>query len=278
MAGGSVEKEFRIADCEMRGKESGVRIQNPGGKDIKTVHPFWLLTTGYLSKVVSMNEHSNLLDRHNKYFRYLLVLSFITFLILVAATSAQGACLSIDAVTTGTTASDTSISMTVSHTTGSDSDRLMLVAISVNVNDDERVTTVTYGGTPLTKVGERNNDNDAMVYIYSLVAPNPGTANVVINFTSALNYGALAGVMTFTGVHQSTPLGTFASAIGNDSTPASVDISSAPGELVFGVAASEYDAFTTASSGQDVHWNTSLSVVQAPMGRGGPTVAHPRSQ
>jgi hypothetical protein len=149
--------------------------------------------------------------------------------------------------------------MTVSHTTGSGSDRLMLVGISVNVNDDERVAGVTYGGTSLTKVGERNNDNDAMVYIYSLVAPNPGTADVVINFTSALNYGALAGVMTFTGVDQSTPLGTFASAIGNDSTSASVNISSAPDELVFAVVADEYDAITTAPTGQDVHWNTCTS-------------------
>ena len=110
-----------------------------------------------------MNNYRNLLDRHHKYLRYLLVLSFITFVILVAATSTQGACLSIDAVTTGTTASDTSTSMTVSHTTGSDSDRLMLVAISVNVNDDERLATidpVTYGGTALTKVGERANGND----------------------------------------------------------------------------------------------------------------------
>jgi hypothetical protein len=135
----------------------------------------------------------------------------------------------------------------------------MLVGISVNVNDDERVSGVTYGGTALTKVGERNNDNDAMVYIYSLVAPNPGTANVVITFDSALDEGAIAGVMTFTGVDQTTPLGTFASAIGNDSTPASVNISSAPGELVFAVAAAEYDAITTAPTGQDVHWNTCTS-------------------
>jgi hypothetical protein len=58
-----------------------------------------------------MNSNKNLLDRHHKYLRYLLVLSFITFVILVAATSAQGACLSIDAVSTGTTASDTASSM-----------------------------------------------------------------------------------------------------------------------------------------------------------------------
>jgi hypothetical protein len=37
---------------------------------------------------------NNFLDRRKNYFKYLLVLSFITFVILVAATSAQGAKLS----------------------------------------------------------------------------------------------------------------------------------------------------------------------------------------
>jgi prepilin-type N-terminal cleavage/methylation domain-containing protein len=172
--------------------------------------------------------------------------------------SEGGAGVSVDAVSSGTTASDTASSMTVSHTTGSGSERLMLVGISFNPNDDERVTTVTYGGTSLTEVGERANGNDAMVYIYSLVAPASGTADVVITFDSALDEGAIAGVMTFTGVEQTTPLGTFASAIGNDSTPAGVNITSASGELVFGVVSSEYEAFT-ASSGQNEHWNMSIS-------------------
>ncbi|MGD9166070.1 MAG: DUF2341 domain-containing protein, partial [Syntrophobacterales bacterium] len=202
---------------------------------------------------------NNFLDRHKNYLKYLLVLSFITFVILVAATSVQGACLTIDAQTTGTTASNTDSSMTVSHTTGSDSDRLMLVGINLNVNDNETVTGVTYGGTALTKVGEQANGNDAMVYIYRLVAPNPGTADVVINFSSALNYGAIAGVMTFSGVHQTTPLGAFASAIGDDTATASVDIASAPGELVFGVVTCEYDPINAAVTGQEVQWNTTTS-------------------
>jgi prepilin-type N-terminal cleavage/methylation domain-containing protein len=167
--------------------------------------------------------------------------------------------VTVDNVSSGTTVLNTDSTMTVSHTTGSGSDRLMLVGISVNVNDDERVTGVTYGGTSLTLVGERANSNDAMMYIYSLVAPNPGTADVVINFDSALDDGAIAGVMTFTGVDQSTPLGAFASAIGDDTAQASVDIASAPGELVFGVVACEYDPINAAVTGQDVQWNTTTT-------------------
>jgi hypothetical protein len=64
--------------------------------------------------------------------------------------------------------------------------------------------------------------------------------------------------MTFTNVDQTTPLGTFASASQHDSTPATVDIPSAPAELVFAVVCSEYDALT-ASSGQAEHWNLAES-------------------
>jgi hypothetical protein len=218
-----------------------------------------------------MNNYRNLLDRHHKYLRYLLVLSFITFLILVAATSAQGAnCLSVDGVSSGKTVADTDSSITISHTTGSGSDRLMLVGISYNNDFLETVTSVTYNSpTPLAleKVGEIANADDAMVYIYasispsdgSVVSPDPGTYDVVINFSTNLTQGAIAGVMTFTSVHQTTPLGTFASNQGDDSTPASVNISSAPGELVYGVASAEYDALTTASSGQYERWKDSLS-------------------
>lgn len=178
--------------------------------------------------------------------------------------------IGVDAVTPGTTANNTDDNMTVSHTTGSGSNRLMLVGISFNPNDDERIVTpdgVTYGGTSLTKVGERVNSNDSMVYIYasispsdgSLVSPDVGTADVVITFDGFLDEGAIAGVMTFTGVHQTTPLGTFASAIGNDTATASVDIASAPGEVVFGVVGCEYDPINAAISGQDVRWNTSTT-------------------
>jgi hypothetical protein len=137
-----------------------------------------------------MNNYRNLLDRHHKYLRYLLVLSFITFLILVAATSAQGAnCLSVDGVSSGKTVADTDSSITISHTTGSGSDRLMLVGISYNNDFLETVTSVTYNSpTPLAleKVGEIANADDAMVYIYasispsdgSVVSPDPGTYDV----------------------------------------------------------------------------------------------------
>jgi len=179
--------------------------------------------------------------------------------------------LAVDAVSSGTTSGGSSI--TISHTTGSGSDRLMLVGVSVNNDNFETVTGVTYNGTEnLTLVGSEAgtaDGDDARVEIWSLVAPSTGTHDVVITFSAALLQEAAAGVMTFTNVDQTTPLGTFASNAGDDSTPATVNIPSASGELVFGLVSSEYDSLT-ASSGQTEQWNRSVGSTYA---AGGTTVA-----
>jgi hypothetical protein len=167
-------------------------------------------------------------------------------------------CCSIVAVdNTSSESTDGGSSITISHTT-SGSNRLMLVGVAFNNDNYETVTSVTYNGTALTKVGERANSDDAMVYIYSLVAPDTGTHNVVVTFSAALAQEGIAGVTTFTGVDQTTPLGSFSSAEGDDTTTASLDITSAEGEFVYAVIAAEYDALT-AGSGVDEQWNTSVN-------------------
>jgi hypothetical protein len=133
----------------------------------------------------------------------------------------------------------------------------MLVGVSINNDNMETVSSITYNGVPLTFVGAINNtrsgDDDARVEIWRLVAPATGTHNVVVTFSASLLQQAVAGVMTFTGVNQSTPLGPFASNE-NDPSPATVVVSSAANELVFGVVASEYGAITT-DAGQTERWN-----------------------
>jgi prepilin-type N-terminal cleavage/methylation domain-containing protein len=165
---------------------------------------------------------------------------------------AGGGSVTVDASSSGS--ANGAAGITISHTTGSGSDRLMLVGVSINNNNNETVTSVIYNGTSLTKVGEINNSNDARTEIWSLIAPDTGTHNVVITFSATLNQEAVAGVVTFNGVDQTAPLGTFASVLADDSTTAALNIPSDSGELVFGVVSVEYDA-VTASSGQTEHWN-----------------------
>jgi hypothetical protein len=136
----------------------------------------------------------------------------------------------VDSISSGQTQRT---SLTISHTTNASwSDRLMLVGVTLNNSQSETVSGITYNGDPLAPVDSVANGTDIRVEIWSLVAPDTGAHNVVITFSANLRYGAKAGVMTFSGVNQGTPLGTFASASGN-STTATVNVSSATNELVF---------------------------------------------
>ncbi|MCH8247650.1 MAG: VCBS repeat-containing protein, partial [Bacteroidetes bacterium] len=146
---------------------------------------------------------------------------------------------------------------TFSHTT-SGNYRLMLVGVSIHGTGI--VSSVTYNGVSLTNVGVQANGSSARTEIWRLVAPATGTHNVVVTFASMTEDASL-GIITFTGVHQTTPLGTFASTSGS-STSASVNVSSATGELVFDHIA-VINATVTVGSGQVQRWNVMGSEARA---------------
>jgi len=64
--------------------------------------------------------------------------------------------------------------------------------------------------------------------------------------------------MTFTGVDQTTPLGTYVYIEGTDSAGGTLPVPSDAGDLVYAIVSSEDEALT-ASSGQQEHWNISIS-------------------
>jgi MSHA biogenesis protein MshQ len=130
----------------------------------------------------------------------------------------------------------------------------MLVGVSINNDRNETVTSVTYNGVNLTLVGTAEEADNARVEIWQLLAPPTGTYNVVITFDQSLQRQAIGGVMTFTGVDQFVPVGAFAGANGLSAT-ASVNVSSAADELVFGVVAAERPASLTPGAAQTEHWN-----------------------
>jgi hypothetical protein len=166
-----------------------------------------------------------------------------------------GSAPAVDAVSNGRTPPRTSL--TIGHTT-SGSNRLMLVGVSIHNYAGETVGGITYNGVPLTLVGSRANATDARVEIWRLIAPATGTHDVVITFSSELSSHARAGVVTFSGVNQTTPLGAFASAVGSTS-PATVNVASAANELVFDTVGceSQSDPFSlTVGAGQTQRWSS----------------------
>lgn len=158
---------------------------------------------------------------------------------------ATGVVLDASTTTTATTGP-----ITIAHTTGSGSNRLMLVGIS---DRNRLVSSVTYGGVPLTLVGENSLNGNARVALYMLLNPASGTANVVVNFNVVPDYGAVVNVATYSGVDQSSPLGTFASAQ-NFKNPPTVSVSAAVGDVVYDVVAAR-NSTLIAGTGQTQRWN-----------------------
>ncbi|MFZ1721290.1 MAG: hypothetical protein WAU07_02180 [Microgenomates group bacterium] len=108
-----------------------------------------------------------------------------------------------DAVTTSTSAS-------FSHTT-SGSDRVLLVyTYAFNANVDPDVTGITYNGVSMSKVTESSIQYVANRYIevqvWQLVAPATGSNTVSITYAGTYTKTS-ASAISFTGVDQSTPIG-----------------------------------------------------------------------
>ena len=94
------------------------------------------------------------------------------------------------------------------------------------------------GGTDLTIIGVSTNfATFGHMSQWRLVAPSASTTTLYVSWPSNQDETAIGGA-SYTGVDQTTPLGTQASATGAPiSTAATVDVSSAAGELVVDVVA-----------------------------------------
>lgn len=143
--------------------------------------------------------------------------------------------------------------LTWSHTVGMGNSRLLIVG-TAHRDGNMSVTSVTYGGTALTSIGSQNGPgNQNQATLWYLINPPTGTANISVSLSGSKD--VTAGAASFTGVNQTTPLGTLNSLSGT-STTASVVVSSAAGEVVIDAVAANGDAVSlTAAGGQSVLWN-----------------------
>ncbi len=157
----------------------------------------------------------------------------------------------VDTVTPETSSSSP---MTISHTV-SGTDRLLVVGISQG-NLNSPVASLTYGGTPLTALGTESA-GPPRIEMWYLLDPPVGTADVVVTFSGTPSDGAVVGVMNLTNVNQTTPLGPFVSNAGNGT--ASVDVTSAEGELVIDVLAKDTPNSPAVGSGQTKKWSQAFN-------------------
>jgi hypothetical protein len=151
---------------------------------------------------------------------------------------------------------DNTSSLTWSHTTSAGSDRILIVGVSSDQNDP--VSTITYNGVNLTKLESEKYGFVNKVELWYLVNPSSGTHNVVVTLSSSSD-GLGGGAVTYTGVDQSTPVGTAVKNNGYNLNP-TVTVSSAADELVIDVlCVDDGGATITVGGGQTTRYSSNPS-------------------
>ena len=160
-------------------------------------------------------------------------------------------------------------SVSFSHTTGTGTDRLMLVGVSWHTGTTDRtISSVTFtptGGSPSALNEVFTQSTFWLSYprysaIYKLLDPPKGvTGTVTVTFSGTVSGGIVAGAVDFAGVDQTTPLGTPNGGASLNGSAPTVTLSGLNGnELVFdNVYLGADDSLQTLSpgSGQTSLWN-----------------------
>ena len=144
-------------------------------------------------------------------------------------------------------------SLTWAHTVGAaGTNRILIVGVSYRTGGTS-ITGVTYGGQSLTFIGGISVTG-GRVELWYIVAPLTGTNDVVVSGTGKKE--KIAGATSWTGVHQTTPLGAAAFATGTSITP-SVNVTSATGEVVVDTVEATDSASLAVGGAQTQWWNVS---------------------
>ena len=143
--------------------------------------------------------------------------------------------------------------LTWSQTVGTGGSRALFVGVStaaINAGSPAaRVMSVTFGAQALTRVTngfQVSPDLNNAVELFQLLNPNSGTNTITVSLLpTAANY-VVGGSVSFTGVSQTTPTGTFVSttnALGMPSNTATIAVSdSVSGDLVLDVLGTSFAA------------------------------------
>jgi len=127
-----------------------------------------------------------------------------------------------------------STSLTYSHTVASQANRIIVVLVS---SAGTTPSGVTYNGDALTQLDTQLNGGSG-AHIWYRVAPDVGTANVVISFSGSTS--ASSESISLYNVHQSTPFGTAVKETGSSTgAQPSADVTTAVGDFVLDVVSAE---------------------------------------
>ena len=168
--------------------------------------------------------------------------------------------VTVDAVRTySTTGTVKTSSATIAHPVSSGANRLLLVGVTFWPGSSQTVTSVTWNSTEgLTYIKDISYGTSIRTELWGCFPVATGTHNVVVNLSAPTTY-LTVGVISFTGVDQSTPYGTPVTATGS-SMSASITVASASNEMVLSVAGAGTNNFNfTSITGGTQRWNLSAA-------------------
>jgi hypothetical protein len=155
------------------------------------------------------------------------------------------------------------------HVTGTGANRVLFVGVSTSTTTlpagvpTERVAGVTYNNIALTRVGTAISPNSQNTSeIFRLVNPPTGSNTVTVTFATVpvignpfVNY-AVGGSITFDGVSQAIPNGTFFPSSGSSDSPTVIVTDSVNGDVVLDtLAVSPTAVFVAPGMGQVERWD-----------------------
>jgi hypothetical protein len=174
-------------------------------------------------------------------------------------------------ITVGSTASNSytngSDPITFSYTVAAGSDRLLFVVVGHGGNPIANcsITSVTYNGDSLTEAWDVDDANWTRNEGWYMVAPDVGTANIVVDIDNSFNcFQQAIGATTFTGVNQVTPIDTPNTNSSSANNTPSVTISSAVGDVV--IAGVSTDSEGGITEGGSLLWEIEALVTDTSFG------------
>lgn len=160
--------------------------------------------------------------------------------------------VSQDATSNASASSQSSLTWTHT-TTASQSNLLMIVGVGIT-GSTNTVSSVTYNGAPLTKIGNIAcaSGGSCDEELWYMVAPATGAHSVIVTASGSSNI--YAGAVTYYNANQSSPLGTPVTNTGG-SSPSSVTVSSSTSQtIVDGITDWSNGGLGSASAGQTQLW------------------------
>lgn len=166
----------------------------------------------------------------------------------------SGSSIAFDAVGSGKNEDTGSTQFSWYHATGSSSNRIMIVGISIKLTTVS-VMSISYGAQSLTFIRNDTQSTNVRSELWYLIAPASG--NTVLTVTLSGGSHAAGGSCTYSGVAQTSPVDVYGGANGNSDSPSSSVAVVTPNSWMVGNLAIQTSSGTVSGegSGQAFRWD-----------------------